>query len=121
MVLPPEGMALAKLGMMSPRTAAVAAAASSQPLTFFQDTRPQARWDSIQTRIIMRGGMQILVVEDHQDTREVLTGLLKRWGHDVSPADSLKSGMDRLEDEPVRRRELVLAIRRSPGSAAGTI
>jgi CheY-like chemotaxis protein len=93
-------MALAKLGMMSPRTAAVAPAASSQPLTFFRDTRPQARWDSIQTRIIMRGGMQILVVEDHQDTREVLTGLLKRWGHDVSPADCLKSGMDRLEDEP---------------------
>jgi len=44
--------------------------------------------------------MQILVVEDQQDTREVLTRLLKRWGHDVSPADSLKSGMDRLEDEP---------------------
>src|SRR6266850_7246657 len=44
--------------------------------------------------------MQILVVEDHQDTREVLTGLLKRWGHDVSPADSLKSGMDRLDNEP---------------------
>jgi len=44
--------------------------------------------------------MQILVVEDHQDTREVLTGLLKRWGHDVYPADSLKSGMDRLDNEP---------------------
>jgi len=93
-------MALAKLGMMLPRTAAVAPAASSQPITFFRDTRPQARWDSIQTRINARGGMQILVVEDHQDTREVLTGLLKRWGHDVSPADTLKSGMDRLENEP---------------------
>jgi CheY-like chemotaxis protein len=44
--------------------------------------------------------MQILVVEDHQDTRKVLTGLLKRWGYDVSSADSLKSGMDRLETEP---------------------
>ena len=44
--------------------------------------------------------MRILVVEDHQDTREVLTGLLRRWGYDVSPADSLKSGMDRLETEP---------------------
>src|SRR3981189_614024 len=44
--------------------------------------------------------MQILVVEDHQDTRDVLTGLLKRWGHDVSPADSLKSGMDRLDNGP---------------------
>src|SRR5881394_4158997 len=100
MVLPPQGMAPAKLGMMSPRTAAAAAAVSGQPITFFRDTRPQGRWDSIQTRIIVRGGMQILVVEDHQDTREVLTGLLKRWGHDVSPADSLKSGMDRLDNEP---------------------
>ena len=44
--------------------------------------------------------MRILVVEDHQDTRQVLTGLLTRWGYDVSPADSLKSGMDRLETEP---------------------
>jgi CheY-like chemotaxis protein len=44
--------------------------------------------------------MRILVVEDHQDTRQVLTGLLTRWGYDVSPADSLKSGMDRLEIEP---------------------
>src|SRR5439155_20695786 len=63
--------------------AAAAAAVSSQPITFFRDTRPQARWDSIQTRIIVRGCMQILVVEDHQDTREVLTGLLKCWDHDV--------------------------------------
>ena len=44
--------------------------------------------------------MRILVVEDHQDTRQVLTGLLRGWGYDVSPADSLKSGMDRLESEP---------------------
>ena len=44
--------------------------------------------------------MRILVVEDHQDTLQVLTGLLRRWGYDVSPADSLKSGMDRLETEP---------------------
>src|SRR6266404_5774182 len=100
MVLPPQGMAPAKLGMMSPRTAAVAAAASSQPLTFFRDTRPQARWDSIQTRIIMRGGMKILVVEDQQYPREVLTGLVRCWGHDVSPADSLKKEMDRLDNDP---------------------
>ena len=45
-------------------------------------------------------GMRILLVEDHQDTRQVLTGLLSRWGYDVSSADSLKSGMDRLEAEP---------------------
>jgi len=44
--------------------------------------------------------MRILVVEDQQDTRQVLTGLLRRWGYDVFPADSLKSGMDRLETEP---------------------
>jgi len=44
--------------------------------------------------------MRILVVEDQQDTRQVLTGLLRRWGYDVFPADSLKSGLDRLETEP---------------------
>jgi CheY-like chemotaxis protein len=44
--------------------------------------------------------MRILVVEDHQDTREVLTGLLTRWGYVVSSADTLKGGMDRLEAEP---------------------
>jgi len=44
--------------------------------------------------------MRILVVEDQQDTRQVLTGLLRRWGYDVLPADSLKSGIDRLETEP---------------------
>ena len=44
--------------------------------------------------------MRILVVEDHQDTREVLARLLRRWGYDVSTVDSLKSGMDRLEAEP---------------------
>ena len=41
-----------------------------------------------------------LVVEDHRDTREVLSGLLRGWGYDVSATDSLKSGMDRLETEP---------------------
>jgi CheY-like chemotaxis protein len=44
--------------------------------------------------------MRILVVEDHQDTRQLLVGLLTRWGYLVSAADSLKSGMDRLESEP---------------------
>jgi CheY-like chemotaxis protein len=47
-----------------------------------------------------QGDMRILVVEDHQDTRRVLTGLLTRWGYDVSSVDSLKGGMDRLETEP---------------------
>lgn len=49
---------------------------------------------------LSHGDMRILVVEDHQDTRRVLTGLLTRWGYDVSSVDSLKSGMDRLEMEP---------------------
>jgi CheY-like chemotaxis protein len=43
---------------------------------------------------------RILVVEDHQDTREVLTRLLRRWGYDVAPAESLESGLNRLESEP---------------------
>jgi len=44
--------------------------------------------------------MQILVVEDHADTRNVLSGLLTRWGYDVSPVETLKSGLERLNSEP---------------------
>lgn len=44
--------------------------------------------------------MRILVVEDHQDTRQVLTGLLTRWGYIVSAADTLKEGLNLLEAEP---------------------
>lgn len=44
--------------------------------------------------------MQILVVEDHADTRNVLTRLLTRWGYDVLSADSLKEGLERLNTEP---------------------
>jgi CheY-like chemotaxis protein len=44
--------------------------------------------------------MRILVVEDHQDTRNVLTGLLTRWGYIVSAADTLRSGLDQLNTEP---------------------
>lgn len=44
--------------------------------------------------------MQILVVEDHADTRNVLTRLLTRWGYDVLSADSLKEGLERLDTEP---------------------
>src|ERR1700730_1019281 len=44
--------------------------------------------------------MRILVVEDHQDTRNVLTGLLTRWGYIVCVADSLKSGLDVLNSKP---------------------
>jgi CheY-like chemotaxis protein len=44
--------------------------------------------------------MRILVVEDHQDTREILTGLLTRWGYIVSAADTLKSGLNLLDAQP---------------------
>jgi CheY-like chemotaxis protein len=44
--------------------------------------------------------MRILVVEDHTDTRNVLAALLKRWGHDVFAADTLKGGLNRLNSEP---------------------
>ncbi len=46
-----------------------------------------------------RGNMRILVVEDHEDTRQVLVRLLTRWGYDVSPAETLTSGLNRLETE----------------------
>ena len=45
--------------------------------------------------------MRILVVEDHQYTREVMTRLLTRWGHDVAPAETLESGLNQLESEPI--------------------
>jgi DNA-binding response OmpR family regulator len=45
--------------------------------------------------------MRILLVEDHADTREVLTRLLTHWGFEVSPADNLRHGLDQLDGEPV--------------------
>jgi two-component system response regulator PilR (NtrC family) len=44
--------------------------------------------------------MRILVVEDHSDTRQVLTRLLTQWGFDVAPAETLESGLNRLQSEP---------------------
>ena len=44
--------------------------------------------------------MRILVVEDHSDTRTVLSGLLTRWGYIVSSAETLKQGLALLESEP---------------------
>src|SRR5947199_9976727 len=35
--------------------------------------------------------LQILVVEDHGDTRRVLTGLLGHFGHSISAADTVES------------------------------
>lgn len=37
--------------------------------------------------------LQILVVEDHGDTRRVLTGLLGHFGHSISAADTVKSAL----------------------------
>ena len=37
--------------------------------------------------------LQILVVEEHGDTRRVLTGLLGHFGHSISAADSVKSAL----------------------------
>jgi CheY-like chemotaxis protein len=44
--------------------------------------------------------MRILVVEDHVDTRQVLVGLLTRWGYIVSAAGTLETGLARLNAEP---------------------
>src|SRR5437868_450400 len=45
--------------------------------------------------------MRILVVEDHQATRQVLTRLLTRWGFEVAAAENFRSGLNRLETEPI--------------------
>lgn len=37
--------------------------------------------------------LQILVVEDHSDTRRVLAGLLAHFGHIISAADNVASAM----------------------------
>jgi hypothetical protein len=37
--------------------------------------------------------LQILVVEDHGDTRRVLTGLLGHFGHTISAADNVESAL----------------------------
>src|SRR3954454_8242436 len=45
--------------------------------------------------------MRILLVEDHGETREVLTRLLIHWGYDVIPADNLEHGIAQLDGEPI--------------------
>jgi CheY-like chemotaxis protein len=44
--------------------------------------------------------MRILLVEDHQDTRQVLARLLTHWGFDVAAAENLKSGLAHLDGPP---------------------
>jgi DNA-binding response OmpR family regulator len=43
--------------------------------------------------------MRILLVEDHKDTRQILTRLLTHWGFEVAPAETLKRGLDQLKSE----------------------
>jgi CheY-like chemotaxis protein len=43
--------------------------------------------------------MRILVVEDHQETRDVLTRLLTHWGFDIVPTETLAHGLRHLEAE----------------------
>lgn len=45
--------------------------------------------------------MRILLVEDHQDTRQVLSRLLTRWGYDVTAAENLKRGVAALDDDHI--------------------
>src|SRR3954454_6725455 len=45
--------------------------------------------------------MRILLVEDHVDTREVLTRLLTHWGFEVASAENLQHGLDQLDGEPI--------------------
>ena len=42
--------------------------------------------------------MRVLLVEDHQDTREVLARLLEHWGFDVVPVENLQKGLGSLEE-----------------------
>ncbi len=43
--------------------------------------------------------MQVLIVEDHDDSRFVLTNLLEHWGCTVASAPTLQSGLNSLEHE----------------------
>jgi len=41
--------------------------------------------------------LQILLVDDHRDTRSVLSRLLKRFGHEVTTTDSVKGALELLD------------------------
>jgi len=45
--------------------------------------------------------MRILLVEDHHETRRILTQLLTHWGFEVAPAENLQRGLDQLDGEPI--------------------
>lgn len=44
--------------------------------------------------------MKILLVEDHDDTRRVVTVFLQRWGFDVQTAESFRAGLGLIESQP---------------------
>ena len=41
--------------------------------------------------------LQILLVDDHRDTRDVLSRLLRRFGHEVTTTDSVKGALQLLD------------------------
>jgi len=43
----------------------------------------------------------ILLVEDHQDTRQVFAAVLRSWGHQVDTSDSVASGLNFLDANSV--------------------
>jgi CheY-like chemotaxis protein len=43
--------------------------------------------------------MQVLIVEDHQDSREMLERYLTRRGYDVTTAGDLQAGIDLLDEQ----------------------
>ena len=45
--------------------------------------------------------MRILLVEDHDETRNVLSQLLTHWGFDVESAENLQRGLDHLDGKPI--------------------
>lgn len=44
----------------------------------------------------MKSNLEILVVEDHDDTTSVLCGLLRDWGHDVRSATTISAANEAL-------------------------
>jgi CheY-like chemotaxis protein len=44
--------------------------------------------------------MNVLVVEDHSDTRSALERLLSRWGHNVNTAADVRAGLELLKTRP---------------------
>jgi hypothetical protein len=68
-----------------------------------RSTRPEWHWFPILAEVtgnqITAAAMRILVVEDHEDTRQVLMRLLQHWGFTVITARTLQSGLRFLQTE----------------------